>query len=275
VEADAVLLVSPPSTHRPLAELALGNGLHVLCEKPLALELRDAEALASAAARTRLNLMVSQNYRFRRQPRALRELISSRALGRLTGIKITCRRDLRRSFVAPRGWRAEMSHPYLLEMAIHHVDLLRMITGREVGRVDALAWKVPDSPFRQEPNVSALLRLDDGTPVAYEGDFAACGGETSWNGDWELVGARARATWRGGVENPLRGSVIIERYGTSPERVVLPRLPALDRSGVLCELRRAIAEGTPTECEAADNVKSLVVVLALGRSVEAGGPVAL
>ena len=51
VEADAVLLVSPPATHRPLAEEALARGLHVLSEKPFALSLEDARAIAEAGAR--------------------------------------------------------------------------------------------------------------------------------------------------------------------------------------------------------------------------------
>lgn len=268
VEARAVLLVSPPKTHRPLAELALARGLHVLSEKPLTVELEDTTALGGMAEQTGLNVMVAQNYRFRRQPRALQALIAAGTLGRLHGIRISSRRDLRNSSVSRRGWRAELAHPYLLEMAIHHVDLLRMITGQEISQVDALSWKVPDSPFRLEPNVRALLVLDDGTPVAYEGDFAAAGGETSWNGEWELIGERARAIWGGEVSAPLRGIVRVERYGSAPERVALPRLPALDRVGVLHELRRAIAEGTTTECSAADNVHSLAAVLGLARSVE-------
>jgi predicted dehydrogenase len=275
LEADAVLLVSPPETHRPLAEFALDRGVHVVCEKPLALELDDARALARAAELTGLEVMVAQNYRFRRQPRALRALVSSGALGRLLGIRIACRRDLRDAWVSRDGWRAKMEHPYLLEMAIHHVDLLRLITGREVARVDAIAWKVPDSPFRMEPSVQALLVLDDGTPVAYEGDFAAYSRETSWNGDWELVGERARATWTGGVRSPLRGSLAIERYGSPPARVDLPKLPALDRIGVLHELRSAIAEGRAPECSAADNISSLAVILALARSAATRSPVQL
>ena len=274
VEADAVLLVSPPETHRPLAEAAMARGLHVLSEKPLALRLEDARALVELSERTGLHVMVSQNYRFRRQPRALQALVAAGALGRLRGIRITCRRDLRSSWISPHGWRAEMAHPYLLEMAIHHVDMLRMITGREIGQVDALAWKVPDSPFRMEPNVQALLVLDDGTPVAYEGDFAAAVGETSWNGDWELVGERARATWTRGVESPLRGVVVIERYGSPTEKVALPELPALDRLGVLHELRRSVLEGTQPECSAADNVESLAAILRIARSVESRSPVA-
>jgi predicted dehydrogenase len=273
VEADAVLLVTPPATHRPLGELALRSGLHVVSEKPLALDLADARALASAAARARRHAMAAQNYRFRRQPRALQELVSSGVLGRLLGIRISCRRDLRDAFIRRGDWRSRMEHPYVLDMGIHHVDMLRQITGREVAEVDARAWNAPDSPFEHEPVAHALLTLDDGTPVAYEGTWAAVGPETSWNGDWELVGERGRATWTGGVVNALRGTVAFAPHGERPGRVSLPVLPALDRVGVLDELRRAIAEGRAPECSASDNVKTLAAVLAIARSTDRRRPV--
>ena len=273
VAADAVVLVSPPSTHRPLAEAALAAGLHVLSEKPLALMLADARAVATAGAREKRHVMVAQNYRFRRQSRGLQELVARRALGRLHGIRIACRRDLRNAWISPRDWRGKMAHPYPLDMAIHHVDMLRQITGREIAQVDARAWKVPDSPFRSEPTVEALLTLDDGTPVAYEGTWASTTPQTSWNGDWELVGEKGRATWTGGVENALRGTVRFARYGAEPKRLALPRLAALDRAGVLDHFRRCVETGTAPETCAADNVKSLAVVLALARSTEQGKPV--
>jgi predicted dehydrogenase len=274
VEADAVLLVSPPATHRPLAEEALAAGRHVLSEKPFALRLDDVRAVAKAAQQARRHAMVAQNYRFRRQSRALQELVATGALGRLLGIRIACRRDLRDAWISPRDWRGKMTHPYLVDMSIHHVDMLRQITGREIAEVDARAWKVPDSPFRNEPTVEALLTLDDGTPVAYEGTWAAATGrETSWNGDWELVGEKARATWTGGVQNALRGTVAVERYGSPARRIPLPLLPALDRLGTLHELRRAISDGTPPETSLEDNVKSLGAVFAIASSADTGRPV--
>jgi predicted dehydrogenase len=273
VESDAVLLVSPPATHRRLAELSLAAGRHVLCEKPLALDLADARALVRAGERSGRHVMVTQNYRFRRQSRALQSLVANGVLGPLLSIRIVHRRDFRGLWITRRDWRGQLAHPFLLDMAIHHVDLLRQITGREVAEVDARAWKVPDGPFRHEPAVAALLTLDDGTPVVYDGSWVATTGETSWNGDWELVGERARATWTGGVNDALRGTVGLERYGSPPARLPLPHLLAIDRVGVLHELRRSVAEGRPPECSAADNVRSLAVVLAMARSAEQARPV--
>ena len=271
--ADVVVLASPPTTHRPLAELALAEGCHVISEKPLALDFADAAAIAAAAAATGQRAMVAQNYRFRRQSRALRELVRSGALGPLLGVRISCRRDLRTAHITRRDWRGQMPHPYLLDMAIHHVDMLRMITGREVEEVDARGWQAPDSPFRHDPTVEALLTLDDGTPVAYAGTWAEPRSETSWNGDWELVGSRGRATWSGGDDDALRGTVRFGRHGKSVQRVPLPVLPATDRAGVLAELRRALAAGEEPETCAADNLRSLGLVLAIARSTEERRPV--
>ena len=46
-------------------------------------------------------------------------------------------------------------------MAIHHVDMLRMITGREVTEVDARGWRAPDSPFKHDPTVEARASVSD------------------------------------------------------------------------------------------------------------------
>jgi predicted dehydrogenase len=244
-------------------------------EKPIALDLADAKAMAKAGERAGVHVLVAQNYRFRRQSRALQQLVADGTLGELLGIRISCRRDTFDSFIAPGDWRARMAHPYLIDMAIHHVDMLRMITGRELAEVDARGWHVPDHPFDAEPSIEALITVADGTPVAYEGTFAAAGTQTSWNGDWELVGTEARATWTGGVVNPLRGTVTLQRYRKAPARVPLPVLPALDRVGVLEELRLAVLEGRPPEVSAADNLRTFAAVLAIARSIDERRPVKL
>ncbi len=276
VPADVVLLISPPETHRPLAETAFAAGRHVVVEKPLALTMYDAAAIVEAARAAGKVAVVGQNYRFRRQSRALGRLIAENALGDLRAIRIEFRRDLRSRWISPHDWRGRMAHPLLLDMAIHHVDLIRSMTGREVVEVDARGWPVGDSPFAHDPGVAALLTLADGTPVSYYGTWAeALGHETSWNGDWELVGAKARATWTGGVNDALRGTVKLEHYGSGSEgtRLTPPRLPVLDRLAVLHEARRAIREGVEPECSAADNLRTLAVVLALARSTELRAPV--
>jgi predicted dehydrogenase len=272
VGCDAVLVVSPPGTHHAVAKAALEAGKHVLVEKPLATSLEDAFDLIYAAEKAGCVLMVSQNYRFNAPFRAVQWAVAE--LGGLVTVRIRCRRDTRTLF-APEDFRYSMRHPYVLDMSVHHFDLLRAATGRDVRSVYARGWRVPDSPFVHHPAVAAMLDLEGGVPVLYEGDWAARGPETSWNGEWEIVGEEGRLLWRGEPDDRGAGEVVVERWGERPRRAEQPSLDFVEREATLQALRAAIEAGEKLETAASDNVRSLAVMLGCLRSVEDGGPVSV
>ncbi len=272
VRCDAVLVASPPLTHHAVAKAALGAGKHVLCEKPLATSLEDAFDLVQAANRADQVLMVSQNYRFNAPFRAVQRVVAEGRLGELASIRISCRRDTRKLF-APDDFRYSMSHPYILDMSIHHFDLIRAATGKDVRGVHARSWRVPDSPFVHHPAVAAILDLDRGVPVVYEGDWAAHGSETSWNGDWEIVGEAGRLIWKGDREDRGIGEVILEQWGHQPRPVQQVDLDFVEREATLQGLRAAVEDGETPETTAADNVKSLAIMLGCVASIESNEPV--
>jgi len=218
VECDAVLVASPPRTHHAVAKAALEAGKHVLCEKPLATSLEDAFDLVQTADRAGRVFMVSQNYRYNAPFRAVQRLVAGGELGELASIRISCRRDTRTLF-APDDFRYSMRHPYVLDMSIHHFDLIRAATGRDVCGVYARSWRVPDSPFVHHPAVAALLDVEGGVPVIYEGDWATHEPETSWNGHWEIVGEAGRLLWSGSKEDRGTGRVVFERWGREPRPI--------------------------------------------------------
>ncbi len=272
VPADAVLVATPPETHRAVATAALAAGRHVLLEKPLATTLADARALVETADRAGRTLMVSQNYRFRRPARAVQRLVAEGAIGDLLAITVRCRRDTRTTW-PPDNFRYAMEHPFILDMSIHHVDLLRALTGREATRVVARGWRVPDSPYRHDPAAIAVLDLAGGATVTYEGSWATHDPETSWNGDWELLGQHGRLLWTGGQPDPTVGDVTLHRWGEPPEPVAQPDLAHVDRLGTLDAFRHAVETGAEPETGARDNIKSLALVLACVASIERGEPV--
>ena len=269
VECDAVLVASPPPTHYAVTKAALEAGKHVLCEKPLATRLEDAFDLIETAEKAARILMVSQNYRYNAPVRAVQRLVMEGELGELASIRISCRRDTRTLF-APDDFRYAMRHPYVLDMSIHHFDLLRAATGRDVQDVYARSWCVPDSPFVHDPAVAAILDLDGGAPVLYEGDWATHEPETSWNGAWEIIGEAGRLSWRGSVEDRGTGEVVFGRWGREPRPVEQPDLEFVEREATLQALRAAIEDGEMPETAAADNVKSLAAMLGCVKSIESG-----
>ena len=262
-----MLVASPPRTHHDVAKAALEAGKHVLCEKPLATGLEDAFDLVGVAARMNRILMVSQNYRYNAPFRAVQKEVREGRLGELASLKIRCRRDTRTLF-APDDFRYAMRHPYVLDMSIHHFDLMRAATGRDVRGVFARSWRVPDSPFAHHPTVAATLDLDGGVPLVYEGDWATHEPETSWNGEWEISGERGRLLWRGDEEDRGEGEVLLQKWGEAPRPVAQQRLEFAEREATLQALRAAVEDGGTPETAAEDNVKSLAVVLGCVRSIE-------
>ena len=272
VRCDAVLVASPPRTHHAVAKAALTSGKHVLCEKPLATTIEDALDLVEDSENAKRVLMVSQNYRFNAPFRAVQRAVAEGQPGELASIKISCRRDTRHLF-APDDFRYSMRHPYVLDMSIHHFDLIRAATGKDIRGVHARSWRVPDSPFVHDPAVAAVLDLDGGLPVVYEGDWATHGSETSWNGDWEIVGEAGRLLWKGDKEDRGVGEVLLENWGQELRPVEQKDLEFVEREATLQALRAAIEDGEAPETVAADNVKSLAAVLGCVASTESNEPV--
>ena len=126
--------------------------------------------------------MVSQNYRYHPAVSAAAELVQSRAYGRPLSATIEFRQD----------WKAtghryhDIPGPLLLDMGVHHFDMLRMIFGEDVDSVACRSWNTPYSPFREDAAAHALLRLESGIMASYLGSWLRRGVPTAWSGDWTI-----------------------------------------------------------------------------------------
>ena len=80
-DLDAVVVATPNNTHYPITMRALGRGLHVLCEKPIALTYAQARDMAQTAANANLKSLVPFTYSFMPTARYLKELIDSGYIG--------------------------------------------------------------------------------------------------------------------------------------------------------------------------------------------------
>ena len=274
VDSDAVLIVTPPETHLAVATAALRAGKHVLTEKPLTPTLDEAKLAVKEAEASGKVMMVSQNYRYRAAARAIQRLIREGAIGTLVSASIDCQRDMRSSYEAA-NFRYHMRHPYVIDMSIHHFDLMRALTGQNVTSIFARSTRVPDSPFTHDPSLMAIVTLEGGATLLYQGSGATYRPWTSWNGDWEIVGELGRITWTEGVEDAEAGVVTLYIWGK--EAVVIEQ----DQSGlrgrelVLELFRKATISGQEPETSVRDNINSLALVLACAASIDRGEAVDL
>jgi predicted dehydrogenase len=145
---DCVTLVDiclPTYLHRGFVEKALAAGKHVLCEKPMALTVEDARAMADAAAKAEGFLMVAQVLRFWPEYVRAKEIIDGGQLGRLIGM--SCTRRSPRPTWSWQNWmlRPDVSGGAALDLHIHDADWICYTLGRpkavaSVGIQSEMGW---------------------------------------------------------------------------------------------------------------------------------------
>lgn len=136
-DIEAVDICLPHDLHSIVAIAAAERGKHVLCEKPIARTLDEADAMIRAAQRMGVVLMIGENYRFLPEVARAKELISNGVIGDIFLAKADCigfPGDL-----APSGWKFDASRVgggVVIDSGIHYVDTMRWLVG-EVSSVTA------------------------------------------------------------------------------------------------------------------------------------------
>jgi predicted dehydrogenase len=268
VSADSVLVVTNPSQHKPVILQALQYNKHVLVEKPMVTSIEEASEIATAAERSAGKVMVAQGYRFLGAAAAIRERLIAGDIGELRAVKIRFRRHVPDVITDPEHSIYALPHSILLDMSVHHFDLLRYLTGREVSSVLAMEHDTPDNAFKHPSNAICLMRLEQDIPVVWDGDWCARRSSiTSWEGEWQFIGSRGRLFWDGNIDQAHRTSVRLEVPG-EPSRELMNSEPVQERRlKVLEHFIDSINRGQEPEPGILDNQKTLAAVFGSIKSV--------
>jgi predicted dehydrogenase len=270
---EAVLVTATLPGHAPVTRAALRAGLHVLVEKPFAETLDVARQLVDLAADQGKVLMVSQNYRFFPAARKVAELVSEARLGRLHEVSI----DFRRYSPATangRGRHHFEDQPLLVDMSIHHFDLLRLILDSEPLRIYCEAWNPAWSAFSGPSVAVASIDFGDDVVVSYRGSWVSTGPVTPWSGEWRMDFEHGQIFWTcRDDEGARRDRVVIQKPEGKPRVIPLPALAQTDRWGTLTEFANAVREGREPECSGRDNLATLGLVAAAVESATRRQPV--
>ena len=272
VEADAVLITASLPAHVPIALEALNAEKHVLLEKPFAPTIAEAQQVVKTAAQRNRILMISQNYRFFPAVRAVAALVREGELGSIGTVSIDFRRY--KNSVLPQdqgyyqGWQ-----PLLVDMAIHHFDLMRVVLGQEPSQISCQAWNPPWSKFVDPAAAAATITFDGGAVVSYRGSWVSPGPKTCWSGEWHMECSGGEIVWTSRDETADR--VTIRPLGKRARSVKLPELAVTDRRGSLEAFVRAVETGQEPESSGRDNLHSLALMYAAVESATSHGPVSL
>lgn len=152
-DIDIIDIVTPGDSHAEIAIAALEAGKHVLCEKPLANTVAEAEAMADAATRAAAKGVRSMvGFIYRRVPAVafLRDLIAEGVVGEVQQVRAAYRQDWLVDPEMPLAWRLQKEHAgsgALGDIGAHIIDMTQFVTGLSVqavsGTIDTIVKTRP------------------------------------------------------------------------------------------------------------------------------------
>ncbi len=156
---DAVIVCTPPHLHQSLVEDALGNGLHVLCEKPLANTIDECEAMVTAGNEADRTLAMAHIFRFYPARREMKRIIEERRFGSLVSVHMEQGNPYSWKTVTGYNMRRELvPGGVLIDAGIHPLDTMLWWCGNP----QAISYE-DDALGGLESNARLDMDFGDGT----------------------------------------------------------------------------------------------------------------
>jgi phthalate 4,5-cis-dihydrodiol dehydrogenase len=169
-EIDVIWVATPNQFHRQHVELAADAGKHVVCTKPMALNVDECERMVAAADRNGVKLVCGHTYSLSPDIQAMWQVARSGELGRLISINAWLSTDWLLKPRVAEELDESLGGGVVYRHGPHLIDTARLLGGGMVRSVRATAGRwMPERPCAG--NFSAFLEFEDGTPatIVYNG----------------------------------------------------------------------------------------------------------
>lgn len=166
-EVEAVSVCTPNYLHAPISIAALNAGVHVLCEKPMAISEEEAKAMIEVAEKSGKKLMIAHNQRFVPSHQKARRLIESGEIGKIYSFRTAFGHG------GPEGWSVEGKEGWFFQkekafvgamgdLGVHKTDLLRYLLGEEIVEVGAFVETSAKDFADVDDNAVCVLKTESG-----------------------------------------------------------------------------------------------------------------
>ncbi|HEY8667765.1 MAG TPA: Gfo/Idh/MocA family oxidoreductase [Tepidisphaeraceae bacterium] len=283
VKPDLVSVALPNFLHAPVTIECLRAGCHVLCEKPMAMSLKQAEGMKKEAVKAKKKLGINLSFRFTPQARALKDLCEEGFLGEVyhAGTKWT-RREGFPGFGSWFGQKKMSGGGPLIDLGVHRIDLAMWLMGspKPVSVSGAIHEKIGvprgkllKKQFDVEDFAAGFIRFDNGASLTLE---------ISWGGhqaEPESMSTTVMGTKGTIVHRNLNGTYdFIGEYFTETKGHKLAGMVAQSRQDVRSsygEMVRAIINDTDPLANAEDGLRVQQILDGLYKSAATGKEVAI
>ena len=167
---DIVTIATESGKHKDIAVDCLNVGCHVICEKPMALSTKDADAMNEAAKKAGKKLAVCFQNRFNAPVQKLRAALESGRFGRVLHGMVQIRWNRNESYYAEAPWRGTWAQDggTLMNQCTHGIDLLQWMLGEDAARVQARTRRFL-RPVEAEDFGAAIVEFKNGAVGIIEG----------------------------------------------------------------------------------------------------------
>lgn len=164
IEIDVISICSPNGLHAEQTIRALNAGYHVVCEKPMALNVYDCGEMIKAAEKANRRLFVVKQNRFNPPVEALKKILDDGVLGKVTNVQLNCFWNRNSEYYTQSDWKGtkELDGGILYTQFSHFIDLLYWFIG-DVQEVSAFNANFSHTEIDFEDTVVAVLKFYNGT----------------------------------------------------------------------------------------------------------------
>jgi len=267
-DVEAVYISSTNDRHCAQVLAAAAAGKHVLCEKPLALDVPDAQRMVEACRAAGVLLATNHHLRNAATHRALRDLVRAGAIGKPLFARIHHAVYLR---PLVQGWRIHdpgAGGGVIRDIVVHDVDALRFVLGSEPQEAMAMTQSAYLATEGLEDGVMAVLRFSDGLLAHVHAAYTTRNTLTGF----EILGDQGSLVARDVMTVQPVGSVMLrDAEGERPIELAHENLYA---RGVALFASALRGNGAPA-ATGDDGVRSLATALAVAESARTGQRVLL
>jgi len=260
-QVDAVYIPLPNHLHREWTLRALEAGKHVLCEKPLAMNAREAESMVQASRERGLLLMEALMYRFHPRSRQVKALIDEGAIGDPRLVRAAfCFSHPDPSDIR---FRPEMGGGALLDVGCYGVSLARWLFGAEPERVQAVAEY---GPTGIDLTLIGLLEFPGKRFAIVEASFA-----TALQQTFGIVGTQGAIELPHNAFIPWEEEASFRLRGVDEKEGKVVAVPGADEYQLMVEhFAEAVLNRAELEFQAEESIGNMRVLDALARAAREG-----
>lgn len=277
---DLIAIATESGLHAEIALYCINKGIHVIIEKPIAMSMKDAQAICDAAKKNNVVVCANHQNRFNKSIQKIHSAIEAGSFGKLFHADAHVRWNRGKEYYDQAKWRGTWKNDggCLMNQCIHNADLLRWLMGDEIEEVMAYTDNLNHDYIQAEDVGLAIIKFRNGAYGLFEGTVNVY--PKNFEETLYIFGSDGTVKAGGKSVNVIEewmfkdtkedAEEVKKKNSEHPENVY-----GFGHNPLYTDVIHAIQTGTKPLVDAEAGMRALELVLAIYQSAQTGNPVTL